>query len=468
MRYQIALFMGLLAFGCAEADTVDDLVNAEMARQHIPGVSIAVVKNGKIVKEKGYGIANVEDQAPVTPSTIFQSGSVGKQFTSALTMLLIKDGKIKLDRPISAYLPNTPKSWSKITVRHLLTHTSGMASLDKSINMRKDYSEDELLQLIEKVPLLSPPGEKWAYSNMGYEVLGILCSRVGGSFYGDQLRERIFKPIGMGARIISERNIVPHRAAGYDREGKVLYNQEWVSPTLNSTGDGSLYLTAHDLALWSIALESDAILSKSIKDFSWTPARLNDGSATKYGFGWFIESKNGHRRVAHDGAWQGFTVAFTRFVDDGLAVIVLTNRSHSRPGLIVDQIAGHYVPGLIAKTAPPSAALFASVPIYVRGTMNQWSLRDRFQKTEASAYEAVLTLETGSNAFFIASEDGEAVALGAPFDEQATYLDKPKPLDSNADILILEVSQRAQYVFRLDVRDPHKPLLTVRSKTAPN
>ena len=167
------------------------------------------------------------------------------------------------------------------------------------------------------------------------------------------------------------------------------------------------------------------------------------------------------RRI-DDGAWQGFTTAFTRFVDDGLAVIALTNRSHSRPGLIVDEITARYVPGLIAMAAQPSAELFASVLIYVRGTMNGSNLRDRVQKIDQSAYEAALTLETGSNAFFIASEDGEAVALGAPFDEQAVYLDKPKSLDFKADILILEVPQRAQYVFRIDVRDPHKPLLTVR------
>jgi CubicO group peptidase (beta-lactamase class C family) len=456
--------MGLLVFGGAQADQIDELVNAEMARQHIPGVSIAVVKNGKIVKEKGYGIANVEDQAPVTPATVFQSGSIGKQFTSALTMLLVQDGKLKLDEPISNYFPGVPESWSKITVRHLLTHTSGMATLDKSIDVRKDYSEAELLQLIEKVPLLSAPGEKWAYSNMGYEVLGILCSRVGGSFYGDQLRERIFKPLHMGTRIISERDIVPHRAGGYDREGKVLYNQEWVSPTLNSTGDGSLYLTAHDLALWSIALEGERILSKSIKDLSWTPAKLNDGSSTKYGFGWFVESKNGHRHVGHDGAWQGFTAAFTRFVDDGLAVVVLTNRSHSRPGLIVDQIAARYAPDLIAKTPEPSAGLFASVPIYVRGTMNQFSLRDRMKRVDQSVYEAQLTLEAGSNAFFIASEDGKAVALGAPFDDQATYLDKPKALGFKADILMLDVPQRGQYAFSVDVRNPRTPLLTVRRR----
>ncbi|MEO7207337.1 MAG: serine hydrolase [Steroidobacteraceae bacterium] len=465
---RIALCVGVLFFGCVEADQVDDVVSAEMARQHIPGVSIAVVKNGKIVKEKGYGIANVEHQVPVTSSTVFQSGSVGKQFTAALTMLLVEDGKIKLDEPISAYLPTTPASWSKITVRHLLTHTSGMAAVDKSIDMRKDYSEEELLQHIENVPLLSPPGEKWAYSNMGYQVLGILCSRVGGSFYGDQLRERLFKPIGMGTRIISERDIVPHRAAGYDRVGEVLYNQEWVSPTLNSTGDGSLYLTAHDLALWSIALEGDQVLSKSMKDISWTPAKLNDGSTTNYGFGWFVESKNGHRRVGHGGAWQGFTTVITRFIDDGLAVIVLTNRSHSRPDLIVDEIAARYVPGLISKTAQPTAGLFASIPIYVRGTMNGWSLRDRMQKADQSIYEAELTLETGSNAFFIESEDGEEVELGAPFDEQATYLDKPKPLDLKADILILEVSKLGRYVFRVDVRDPHKPLLTVRPKAGLN
>ena len=463
LRTHIALCAGLLFIGSADADQVDDVVRAEMARQHIPGVSISVVKGGRIVKEKGYGIANVEHQVAVTPVTVFQSASVGKQFTAALTMLLVEDGKINLDAPVSTYLPSVPDTWAKITVRHLLTHTSGLPANDKSIDLHRDYSEDELLQAATKVSLQAAPGDQWIYSNLGYQVLGILCSNVGGKFYGDQLRERIFKPIDMKARIISERDIVPHRAAGYDRVNGRLFNQEWVSPTLNTTADGCLYMTAHDLARWSIALDEDKVLSSAIKDASWTPARLNDGNVIDYGFGWEIHSSNGHRRIEHNGAWQGFMSQISRFPGDKVAVIVLLNRSHARPGDIVDKIGAQYIPGLSSEhAAPPSASTFGLTPFFLRGSMNKWGVSDRMQKVDESTYEAVITLDAGIQEFKVGSEDWEAIDFGAAFDEPSTDLDKAKPMEFKGTNLMLQVPQLAQYAFRFDVRRPRNPLLTVR------
>ncbi len=239
------------------ADAVDDIVAAEMQRQHIPGLAIAVVKDGRVIKDAGYGFANLEHDVKVTPETVFQSGSIGKLFTAALVMLLVEDGKLKLDDSVAQYLPDVPESWRKITLRHLLTHTSGLREDDPAIDLKKAYSEEDLLRSAFAIAPDRAPGEKWSYSNLGYQVLGFICSRVGGRFYGDQLQARIFAPLGMQSRIISERDIVPHRAAGYDRVDGRFFNQEWVSPSLNTTADGSLYLTVRDLARWSIALETD-------------------------------------------------------------------------------------------------------------------------------------------------------------------------------------------------------------------
>ncbi|MBC7454841.1 MAG: beta-lactamase family protein, partial [Massilia sp.] len=210
-----ALF--LLAFACcasAVADPVDQAVLREMKQARIPGVGIVVLQGGKIVKQQGYGLANIEHQVPVTPDTVFQSGSVGKMFTAALVMLLAEDGKLKLDDLVSRHLAHTPKAWEAITIRHLLTHTSGLGDPYARLDFRKDYSDDELIALEATIPMLSAPGERWAYSNMGYHLLGFICNKAGGKFYGDQLRERIFAPLGMSTRIISESDIVPHRAAG--------------------------------------------------------------------------------------------------------------------------------------------------------------------------------------------------------------------------------------------------------------
>ena len=317
-----------------------------MNRQQIPGLSLAVVQNGKIVKEKGYGLSNIENQVVVTPDTVFQSGSLGKQFTSALVMLLVKDGKLSLDAPISKYLPETPQSWETITIRHLLTHTAGLGDTYQRLDMRKDYTAAELLKIDGELPVLLRPGEMFAYSNMGYQVLGFLCTKVGGKFYGDQLRERIFQPIGMSTRIINERDIVLHRAAGYARVEGEIKNQDWVSPSLNSSAEGGLYLTAHDLALWDLALYGESPLDSAIKKASWTPVTLNDNSTYPYGFGWDLKPVNGHQTIAHSGSWQGFNTFISRFVDDKLTVIVLTNISDARPGMIAHGVAGLYVPAL--------------------------------------------------------------------------------------------------------------------------
>ena len=342
-RALLPLLILCAATGSARADKLDDLVVAEMKRQHIPGLSLAVVKNGRVIKEKGYGLANVEHRVAVRPETIFQSGSIGKQFTAALVMLLVQDGKIVLDEPVSRYLEGTPKAWEKVTVRHLLTHTSGLASSDAMVDLRKDHTEAQLLQVAAQLPPNFAPGEKWEYSDVGYQVLGFICSQVGGKFYGDQLAERIFQPLGMKTAIINERNIVPHRAAGYELEKGALKNQRWVAPSLNTTADGSLYLTVRDLALWDLALYGNQPLSSALKQQSWTPVTLNDGKTHPYGFGWQLASQNGRRSMGHDGEWQGFTSYFGRFPDDRLSVIVLTNLAGAKPQKVAELVAGHYL-----------------------------------------------------------------------------------------------------------------------------
>jgi CubicO group peptidase (beta-lactamase class C family) len=339
----------LISFAAlAQTDKIDNYVKAEMEKQKIPGLSIAIVKNGEVVKAKGYGLANLELNAAATPETIFQSGSVGKQFTATLVMMLVEEGKMNLDDHISKYIADAPAIWKDITIRHLLTHTSGISNkLYDQINMRQDYTEDELVKKIAAIPLDFQPGEKWNYSNPGYVMLGILIHKASGKFYGDLLREKIFAPLGMNtARIINESDIIPNRAAGYRLVKGELKNQEWVSPALNTTADGSLYFTALDMARWDAALYTEKLLKKTSLDQMWTPIKLNSGKTQNYGFGWAVSDVNGHKLIEHGGAWQGFTTFIARYVDDQLTVIVLTNLAGANPGRIAHQVAGLYNPAL--------------------------------------------------------------------------------------------------------------------------
>jgi CubicO group peptidase (beta-lactamase class C family) len=337
---------------------VDAYVAAEMRAEKIPGLALAIVRDGKTIKSLGYGLANLELDVPVKPETIFQTGSVGKQFTATAVMMLVEDGKIRLDDPIGRYLSGAPARWKNITVRNLLTHTSGIHDYETEalkkkgaafINLRNDYTEDELFKKFSGLPLDFPPGSKWSYSNSGYVLLGILIHKVTGQFYGDVLQERIFRPLGMSyTRIISEADIIPNRAAGYRLVNGGIKNQEWVSPMLNTTADGALYTNIVDMARWDAALYTEKLLKKGSLDQMWAAVCLNDGKTADYGFGWDVTSVNGHRLIEHGGAWQGFTAQISRYVDDKFTVIVLTNldSEHSQPDKVAHNVAAIYNPAL--------------------------------------------------------------------------------------------------------------------------
>ena len=276
MRVLLAILaagsLSLFAQAGSEGEAIDAAVRAEMSAQRVPGMAVAVIRRGEIIKAQGYGFANVEHDVPVTDETIFQSGSLGKQFTAAVVMLQVEDGKLGLDDPLTKFFPDGPPTWGTITVRHLLTHTSGIPDYtDGMVDLRRDYSEDDLVKFAQTLALEFAPGEQWKYSNTGYVLLGAIVRKASGRFYGDVLRDRVFAPLGMKtARVISEQDIVPHRAAGYRLAQDVLQNQAWVSPVLNTTADGSLYLSLRDLIAWDRGIRARMVL----KPESWMRSSL--------------------------------------------------------------------------------------------------------------------------------------------------------------------------------------------------
>jgi CubicO group peptidase (beta-lactamase class C family) len=330
----------------ASSDAVAEYVNAEMQRQHIPGLALLVSRDGNVIRAQGFGLANVEHQVPVKPETVFQSGSMGKQFTATAIMMLVEEGKLGLDDPITKYFKDAPASWNSVTVRQLLSHTAGFTDYPDNFNFRADYTEDQILKTIYGIPLAFAPGTKWSYSNLGYATLGILIHKVTGEFYGDFLQQRIFRPLGMhSTRIIDEADIIPNRAAGYRLVKGELKNQEWVSPTVNTTADGSLYFSILDIAKWDAALYTEKLLKRSSLEQMWTPARLSNGAPNSdhYGFGWFITTEAEHRVVRHSGSWQGFKSHISRYLDDKLTIVVLANLASAEPAKISDHVAALYL-----------------------------------------------------------------------------------------------------------------------------
>jgi len=350
MKKALALIVVLLGIPSSVfADAVDDFLQSQMKRHGIPGISLAICRDGQVVRAMGYGLANVELDVPTKPETVFQTGSVGKQFTAMAVMMLVDEGRLGLDDPISKYFPGAPATWKGITVRHLLTHTSGIKDWEgkTDLDYRKDYTEDELVQVAMKLPPDFAPGTQWSYSNTGYVLLGILVHKVSGKFYGDFLAERVFSPLGMeSTRIISETDIVKNRAAGYTLEKGELQNQEWVSPSLNTTADGSLYTTTLDLAKWDAALLTRRFLKPESYEAMWSAVKLRDGTTYPYGFAWFIDVQRREPVIQHGGSWQGFRAAIVRYPGRKLTVIVLANLAQAEPERLATAVAGLVEPAL--------------------------------------------------------------------------------------------------------------------------
>jgi D-alanyl-D-alanine carboxypeptidase len=341
----ILLFLNLFT-AAANADKVDDFIQAEMKQHRIPGLSIAVLKNGKVLKSKGYGLANIELKAPATAETVYQLASITKCFTATAVMLLVEDGKLDLADKIAARLPGVPMAWSNVTVRHLLTHTSGIKNYTQlaaiARHPQKDIKPEEMLSLVADLPLEFPPGERYDYSNTGYFLLGLLIEKLSEISYGDFLDRRIFKPAGMTqTRVNDFADIIPGRATGYVLDDGGIANGVFVSPSQPFSA-GALVTSTIDLAKWDAALSSETIVKKSILRLMWTPATLNDGSLTNYGLGWGIQEREGRKWVQHNGGIIGFSSHMQRGLSDKLTIIVLANLSGR--GIVAEQIAEGLVP----------------------------------------------------------------------------------------------------------------------------
>lgn len=343
----IPLFIIALLFAvtvAAKADRIDDFVKAEMQKQRITGLSLAVVKEGKIIKAEGYGLANIEHNVPARPETVYQIGSVSKQIIAAGIMLLLQEGKLHLDEKISKFLEGTPDTWKEITVRHLLTHTSGIVREAPGFDPYKIQNDADVIKTAYPLPLRFAPGEKWEYCNVGYFTLAEIIHKVTGKPWGDFLHERIFQPLGMNAtRTTTTTEVVPNRADGYVWRDAKPRNADIFFALRPS---GAFLSTVIDLAKWDAALYSDQILKAATREQMWTPVKLNSGASYPYGFGWELNPVAGHKRVSHSGSLPGFRATIARFVDDKLTVIVLSNADLANTGAVVLGVAEAYIPEL--------------------------------------------------------------------------------------------------------------------------
>jgi CubicO group peptidase (beta-lactamase class C family) len=344
---------------------IDTYIKAEMIKEQIPGLSYAVVSNGKIIDSGAYGYANVELKAPVTSHTLFNIGSIGKTFTATAIMLLRKDGKLSIDDPINKYLDSLPSSWNNITIRHLLSHTSGIKDYAHDFpgysfiekDRKQEITEAQFIRMATTVPLNFQPGERWAYSNSNFVLLGFIIHKLTGKPIGDFMKERIFEPAGMKeTRYTDIHEVIPNRASGYlldeDYNNRFI-NGIYVSNFFSKMGDMGILTTANDLARWSLAQDHATILDRPTLELMWTPSKLKTGLeamgilGANYGLGWGLVDHRGYKEVLHGGSFiNGYTASFSRFPEEDLAVVVLTNLNPTNVSWIGYNIAGFFIPAL--------------------------------------------------------------------------------------------------------------------------
>ena len=324
MLTRTGLCLLIVAFtSAAHADPTDDFIMMQMRSQNIPGLSLAIIKDGTIVKVQGYGLADVKGKVAATPETVYDIASISKPLVATALMRLVQEGVLSIDEPITKHLSDLPPAWRGITLRHLLTHTSGLVRDSPGYEQYRDREDSEVIKTVYSSPLRFAPGEKWEYSNAGYSPLGMIIRKVTGRPWTEYLAEKIFRPAGMMSTYpINTRAPLPNRARGY-ADNDTLKEADQRRALVPS---GGFLSTVIDLAKWDALLDSDSFLSEATRRQMWTPVTLNNGTTYPYGLGWELDGPVlGRRVVRHGGSVLGFRSEFVRFVDDRLTIIMLMN-----------------------------------------------------------------------------------------------------------------------------------------------
>ncbi len=354
----VAAILGCLVLlgGCEKipADpsaAVDVLVAGEISEAE-PGLALVVIKDGGILKKAAYGMADLEHGVPIETDTAFRLASVSKQFTAMAIMMLEEQGQLGYDDPITRFLPALSRVGDGITIRHLLTHTAGLPDyydvIVKISGVERPLTRHGLDVYSAWGEPLFEPGERYDYSNPGYELLALIVEKASGQTYAEFVERRIFAPLGMSGSVIFDERAptIEKRAYGYsESRGGGDYELDDDDPLNYIIGSGGIYSTVEDLYRWDQALYGEQLVSRETLAQAFTPNRLNSGEEHPYGFGWRISRHLGRRRVSHSGGWVGFDTFIGRYVDDRFSVIVLSNRSDGDAGDLAGGIAALYLNG---------------------------------------------------------------------------------------------------------------------------
>jgi CubicO group peptidase (beta-lactamase class C family) len=331
--------------------------------EETPGCAVGVGVNGKSLLARGYGMADLEHDVRITPETIFEAGSVAKQFTAAAILLLAKDGRLSIDDPVHKYVPELADYGAPITIRQMLTHTSGLRDWGSVAGIagwprgNRMHTHADVVDILSRQRALNfAPGTRWSYSNSGYNLAAIIVARVAGKSFAEFSRERIFAPLGMAHTSWRDdyARIVKRRAIAYAAGGGGLRQD---MPFENVHGNGGLLTTVGDLLTWNEHFVSSPIADAALLSLQQTPARLGDGRALHYAFGLFVQPYKGLPEVSHSGSTAGYRAFLTRFPEQHLSVAVLCNAGSANPTAYAHAVADLYLRDRLKPGAPAPATL---------------------------------------------------------------------------------------------------------------
>lgn len=338
----ILLFLPALSF--AQIDSTDIIVRRMMSQQKVVGLSLAIIKDGQPIVNKGYGLANLELNVPVTTETVIRLGSVSKQFFTTAIMKLMEEGKLTIEDPIHKFFPDAPETWRPIKIKNLMSHTSGLQREGPAFDNFKIQSDLDIVKSGYKAPLEFATGEKYQYSNLGYFILAEIIKQVSGMPWQEYIHKKLFVPAHMNNSYLTDfYRVIPNRASGYMRQNDSLVNAH---PMYAIRPSGGFLSTTSDMIKWEKTIrEGKNILKKENWEKLWQPfIKMSAKPESKefYGFGWAIDEYKGRKLVVHGGSNPGFRAVMMRFVEDDLAIIILTNTSEANPHAIGFALADYY------------------------------------------------------------------------------------------------------------------------------
>ncbi len=341
---KLLLLLLLPSISFAQVDSTDIIVQQMMKQQKIVGLSLAVIKNGQALTNKGYGLANVELNVPVNAETVIRLGSVSKQFFTTAIMKLMQDGKLNLDDSMHRFFSDAPESWRPITIRHLMSHSSGLQREGPAYDNFKIQPDINIIKSAYGLPLVFKTGTKYQYCNLAYFMLAEIITQVSGLPWQDYITQQLFLPADMQNTYLTDfYAVIPNRANGYMHRKDSLLN---ATAMFGIRPSGGFLSTSSDMIKWEQAMrEKKIILTKENWEKLWQPfIKTSDKETSKeyYGFGWLVDDYKGHKLIVHGGSNMGFRSVFARYVNDGLSIIILTNTDEANPKAIASALADYY------------------------------------------------------------------------------------------------------------------------------